>query len=483
MPANIVVLSIVIIYIVGTTFIGLWQSRKVKQAKDFGSTKLSVWQAGTFLAGLTLGGGATYGIAGDSVKYGFTYLVFFPMALLLGWWLTGIIFARRYYRSKGSTVPAILEDRFGKNTHLVSSISTMIYSVFIMVLELYALALIVRAIFPQMPMGYAALISLAVCVLSVSFSGILGASLTNQIHNVAIVFSLALSLFLLWRTVGGFSHAIALLTPNLLTISGPSMTPAIWSSATGLGLGVVGQLLMGKMSRLGGISVVSNVAASCKSEKHAMAAFGIAGISSGIPPIMAGMVGIFSAALIGPSIASLPSYSYIGLALVQISPVLAGILLAAFAAAILSAFGPGAIVMSNVLVDEIMVRAFSLSDQQKRKLYTLSIIVVSIFSAVYVAFGQMTDILPFLYLTAFPCTAPITVVILFGLFNKNTPGNYAFWSIVLGVSTALVWGLALGNPFKIPNIYLSFFIPLVIMSIGAIKYREKQGNLLVHKVV
>ena len=168
MSANIIVLTIVIVYIFGTTFIGLWQSRKVKQAKDFANSKLSVWKAGTFLAGLTLGGGATYGIAGDSVKFGFTYLVWYPLALLLGWWLTGLILARKYYRSEGKTVPALLEDRFGKNTHIASSISTMIYSVFIMVLELYALSLIARAIFPTMPVVYAVLISVAVCILSVS---------------------------------------------------------------------------------------------------------------------------------------------------------------------------------------------------------------------------------------------------------------------------------------------------------------------------
>lgn len=469
MTSNFIVLAIVIIYLTGTTLIGLWQSRRVSKANDFTNSKLSIWSAGTFLAGLTLGGGSTYGIAGDSVKYGFTYLVWFPISLLLGWWLTGFIFGRRYYRSKGYTVNVLLENRFGKKTHLASSISTMIYGVFLIILELYALALIIRAIFPEMTMLQAAIISLTVSVLSVSFSGIMGASLTNVIHSGTIVVALTLSLILLWNRVGGINQAISLIIPNLDKISGPNMTPAIWSSATGLGLGVVGQLLLGKMSRLGGISMVSNIAASCKSETHAILAFIIAGISSGLPTVMAGLVGICSAALIGPAIASLPSYSYIGLAMMQINPFVAGLLLAAFAAAIVAAFGPGAIIMSNVFVDEIIVRLFHVNDQQKRIMYTAVIVVVSLLSGIYVAFGQMKDILPFLYLTAFPCTAPITVVILFGMFNQNIKEGYAFWSIVLGVSTALVWGLVFDNPFDIPNIYISFFLPIMIMGLGAIK--------------
>jgi hypothetical protein len=36
----------------------------------------------------------------------------------------------------------------------------------------------------------------------------------------------------------------------------------------------------------------------------------------------------------------------------------------------------------------------------------------------------------------------------------------------------LIWGLILNNPFNIPNIYISFFLPLVIMLIGGIINRN-----------
>jgi solute:Na+ symporter, SSS family len=473
MPANLIVLTIVIIYLGGTTLIGLWQSRKVKEAKDFANSKLSVWRAGLFLAGMTLGGGATYGIAGDSVKYGLTYLICFPLSLILGWWLTGLAFARPYFRLNGLSVPAIMENRFGKNTHTATTICTMVYSIFVMVLEIYALALIVRSIFPDLPMINAVLISVTVSVLSVSFSGIMGASLVSLIYSGTIVIALSVSLFILWNTVGGFTQAVALITPNLKSISGLNIAPVVWVSATGLGLAIVGQIMLGKVSHLGGISIVSNAAASCKSESHAVLAFGIAGLGAGIPPFMAGLLGIFSAALIGPISSSLPSYSYIGLALMKISPYLAGLLLAAFAAAILSAFGPVAIGASNVFVDEILGRIIKLTDQQKRHFYTLTIFIISIMSAIYVALGKITDILPFLFLTAIPCMAPITVVMFFGLYNKRITKDYAIWAIIIGISSALIWGLILDEPFKIPNIYLSFFIPILIMSIGALKNRKR----------
>jgi Na+/proline symporter len=158
-------------------------------------------------------------------------------------------------------------------------------------------------------------------------------------------------------------------------------------------------------------------------------------------------------------------------------PFVAGLLLAAFTAAIVAAFAPGAIIMSNVLIDEILARIIKINDKQRRFLYTLIILVVSVLSGIYVGYGQMTDILPFLYLTAFPCTAPITVVILFGLFNQNVKEEYAFWSIVLGVSVALIWGLILDNPLGVPNIYISFLLPILIMGFGVLK------NLAVNSII
>ena len=91
---------------------GVWQARKVKTSRDFKFVKMSMWQAATFLVGLTLGGGSTYGIAGDSVKFGLTYLIWFPISVALGWWVSGLLFARPYYRLQGITLPTLLARRF-----------------------------------------------------------------------------------------------------------------------------------------------------------------------------------------------------------------------------------------------------------------------------------------------------------------------------------------------------------------------------------
>lgn len=465
---TLVPIIIVCAYLVITTLFGFWQSRNIKKVQDYTVSKMSAWRVATFLAGYTLGGGATYGVAGDTIKFGLTYLIWFPLSVALGWIITGLIFARPYYRLNGITVPTFLANRFDKPTQLASSVATLIYAIFIILLEIYTLAIIIVALFPNISMSAATAISVLISVISVSFSGILGASVTNLIHSVMIMVSFSSALIVLWQAVGGWDLAIERILVLLPDVASPGVDKAAWLSTIGMGWGVAGQLLLGKAGRLGGISVVSHVSASCKSEKEAMKAFLLAGIVSGIPPFLSCLVGIFSAAFLGGQFTDLPVYSAIGFSLSQLNPVIGGCLLAAVTAGILSAYGPTSVVLSSVFVEDILGLAIKLNDRQKRYLYPTITILVSVGCGLFVAFKGIQDILPFLYTTAFPCTVPITVVVAFGLNSRSVASNSAFWAITLGLISALLWGVAFNNPFGIPNMYIAYFVPILIMTIGLV---------------
>ncbi len=437
---------------------------------------MSLWQAATFLAGFTLGGGATYGVAGDTIKFGLTYLAWFPLSLAMGWWITGLVFARRYYRLGGITVPTLLEKRYDGRVRLICSLSTMVYAVFIILLEVYSLSIIVQTLAPGLTTLQATLISLAVSVTSVAFSGILGASATNLIHTGVITTTFTIALIVLWRHVGGWSAAINQVQAILPDIASPGVDGRVWLSVTGLGWGVCGQLLLGKAGRLGGISVVSHLSASCESESKARNAFWLAGFLSGVPPLLSSLLGVFTAAFLGTQMAGLPAYQSIGLAVEKINPALGAFLLAGVAAAILSAYGPTAVVLASVFVDDIVKKATPISEKTARGLYTGIIFLVSILSAIYVATVGIKDILPFLYSTAFPTTAPLTIVTFFALYTKKAGSRAAFWAVLLGVTVSLLWGLAFNNPFGIPNIYIAFLIPIVIMTFDVLRKSLAEGK-------
>jgi SSS family solute:Na+ symporter len=463
-----VTLAIFVSYLVVTILLGLWQARRVKSSRDFAITKMSVWRAATFLAGFTLGGASTYGIAGDTVKFGMTYLVWFPFSVAVGWWLTGLLFARPYYRMQGITLPTLLSGRFDSKTRLATSISTMLYALFVVLLEIYALATVIQAVMPGLGYEGAVAVSFLVSIGSVAFSGMLGSSAANQMHSGVMFVTFTLTLIVLWRTVGGLQVALDEVVVLLPQVAGQGIGRQTWLSVTGLGWGVIGQLILGKGGRLGGVSIVSNIAASCRSEKEAVRAFLLAGCVSGIPPFLAGLVGIFTAALLGPAISELPAYSSIGLAVIETSSVLAGFLLAAVAAAILSSFGPIAILLSTVLIEDLIKPVLAVSERQLRWLYPAVIIVIPLLCAVYVGTMGITDILPFVYKTAFPTMIPPTLVALFGIYSARANEKHALWAITLGVPTALAWGLIFNEPWGIHNIYISLLVPLVILGAGAL---------------
>ncbi len=460
-----IIIGIVGVYLVVTTLIGLWQSKKVGNAKELAISKLSPFQAATFLAGFTLGGASTYGLAGDTIKFGLTYLIWFPFSVALGWWVTGLLFAGPYFRMQGTTLPTILGGRFDQRTRFASMLSNMIYAIFVIVIELYTLAMVIRAVAPNLSMLQASIISLVACVVTVAFSGIMGASVTNMIHSLTMVVAFVLVFVVMYLVVGGWETAFKEMAVVLPSLNNENTNITSWLSPVGMGWGVVGQILLAKSGRLGGVSAVSNLAASCKSEKEAKRAFVWAGLISAIPPFMAAAVGIFTAAYLGERVLDMPVYSSIGYAVADFNPVLAGIFLAAVAAAILSTFNPLAVSFTSVFVEDIVKRIASPSHRVEKMLYPLSLIVVSTICTVYVVVVGIEHIMPFVFSTAFPCTIPNTLVALVGIHSKRTSPKAAFWAIILGVSISLFWGLVLDDPFGIPNIVVALIVPVLILGV------------------
>jgi len=471
MTSQIIILIIVSIYLLFTTLLGFIQSKKVKSSNDFVVTKISPFLAATYLAGFTLGGVSTYGVAGDTIEFGFTYLVWFPISMGLGWWLTGLLFARPYFQNKGITLPALIGKRFSERTRVASLVSLLIYSVFVIVVELYTLATIIKAISPQMSMMTAVLISSFVCIGTVAFSGILGASVTNLIHSVTMIVAFGLAYIAMKHIVGGWETAMNTIPHFLPQIAGENVNPGMWLSPIGMGWGVIGQIILAKTTRLGGISTVSYLAASCRSEKDARLAFWFAGIFSAIPPFLACSVGIFTAAYLGPRISEMPIYSAIGQAVNEVNPIIAGIFFSAVLAAVISTFSPLAISFAHIFVEDLLCKAITISEKSKRWIYPFFIVTTTAVCAWYVIVFGIENIMPFVFSTAFPCTIPNTIVLLYGLYFDNTSDLAAFLSIAFGVIVSLGWGLILHDPFNIPNIYLAFLIPLIIMSLDQLVFK------------
>jgi solute:Na+ symporter, SSS family len=470
---------IVAAYLVITSLYGIWLSKSMKGSGGYTKAKLTKWQAAAFLAGFTLGGAATYGFAGDTVQFGYTYLFWFPFSVLIGWVATALLFAKPYHRLGGLTVPSYLKQRFGKKTQLASSISMLFYAFFIVILEIYALAAVIQSLFPSINPTSAYILSLVVNCSSVAFSGLTGSSKTNLIHSATMFFAFIFSVFVLWNRVGGWNQAVVNVLSMQPAIIDPGINGVLWASIKGMGIGTIGQLMLGKIGRLGGVSTISNIAASCETEDDAQFAFLFGGIISVVPIFFAGLLGVLSAAQMGSGLEGMPIYISLGISLQEVSPILAGLLLAAVSAAIISSFGPLSLVFSTVLVEDILGRKKVLKEKTKRLLHPLMIVLVCILAIFYLRAYSMSNLLPFLYETAFPCTVPITLVTLFGLYSKKISKEASFWAIIISLPSSLAWTFILKNPLNIPSLMIAYLIPLFILITD--HFRKKPKEIIILK--
>ena len=92
-----------------------------------------------------------------------------------------------------------------------------------------------------------------------------------------------------------------------------------------------------------------------------------------------------------------------------------------------------------------------------------SLIVVASLCTVYVVTAGIEHVMPFVFMTAFPCTIPNTLVALVGIRGRRTSSQAAFWAVILGVAVSLFWGLVLDDPFGVPNIVIALVVPLLIL--------------------
>ena len=473
---NSITVIIMFIYVSCISLYGFWQGKHVKTAKSYTKIRLTKWQAATFLAGITLGGGSTYGLAGDSVKFGMTYIFWYPVSIFLGWFITGLIFAKPYFHLGGVTVPTLLSTRFGKKTQIASSIASLIYAYFTLTIEIYALAAIILSLIPTISLISAYIISLVINVSGVVFSGLEGSSKINFINAAVMLVAFTISVVVLWRIVGGWHNAINSVVELLPQVGGEGINASTWLSINGMGIGIAGQLILGKAGRLGGVSTTSNVAASCYSEREAKKAFFLGGIISGIPVALAGMLGVLTAAFSGNHLIDLPIYSALGYALQEISPVLSGFLLAAISAGIISTYGPIVLLFSNVIIEDLFVE--KIKKEKKRFLYPIVILLGSLLGVLFLVFFGVDDLLPFLYKTAFPCTVPITLIVAIGMFSKSFTEKAACLAIYISIPAALIWTFVFEDPFGIPNIYIPYIITMIIYGINVVKnkcYKTRNG--------
>ena len=203
--------------------------KKVKEADDYllaGRSLGPFMLAGT-LAAAEIGGGSTVGVAAKA--YG-------DWGLSAGWYVVcsgiGIFlvsFIAPYLRkAMATTIPEILERRYGTSAHLFATILSIIAGFIAGAVQIIATSTIISTI-TGMDLGKTIVLAGVIITIYTMLGGLVSVTATDIIHIVFITVGMAIAMPLIVKNAGGWENVKSLLPPGQL-----GLTKVGWKTIIGL---------------------------------------------------------------------------------------------------------------------------------------------------------------------------------------------------------------------------------------------------------
>jgi len=462
-----------VIYLVLMLGIGLYAYRRTQDLSDYilGGRNLGPLPSALSAGASDMSGWLLMGLPGYAMAAGFGSF-WLAGGLLVGTWLNWLLVAQRLrvysFRAENSlTLPAFFEKRFEDSGHglrVVSAIFILIFFLFYTSSGLVAGGKLFETVF-----GFQyeiAVIIGAVAVISYTmFGGFLAVSWTDVVQGLLMVGALLIVPLVAMGKIGGLSgtlSAIEAKNPELLNMfteaDGSSITLIGTLSLLGWGLGYFGQPHV--LARFKGI----------KSKDAVPSARRIAVLWTGVSMIGACLIGLVA---IGYLPDGLGDSETVFMVLVDaiFHPVVAGILLAAILAAIMSTADSQLLVSSSALAEDFYKALFNKEASQEKLVMVGRLAVVGIaIIATALAMDKDSKVLALVSYAWAGFGAAFGPALILSLYWKKMTKAGAYAGIIVGGVTVVVWKQLSGGWFDlyeiIPGILFSFIAILIVSKIS-----------------
>lgn len=180
-PVDYALLAIYFVFVLG---IGWLVKRSIKTSSDFFQAGRSIpaWIAGLAFISANLGAIEILGFAANGAQYGWASVHYYWIGAIPAMVFLGVVMMPFYYGSKIKSVPEYLKRRYNKPTHLVNAGSFALSTVLIAGVNLYSLAIVLRAL-----LGWSLPLAIVVAAVLV-LAYILVGGLTGAIYNEVMQF-------------------------------------------------------------------------------------------------------------------------------------------------------------------------------------------------------------------------------------------------------------------------------------------------------
>ena len=498
---DVIATTIIVVYLVGTTAAGIFMARRAKSSAGWavagGGMSTSMIAFG--IAGTRIGGGGTYGVAGNVISGGVWNLWWYGINTFLALAITGLFFGVFFRRLKLHTVGELFTIRFGnRRCQWLTSFCVQTEYALVNLIEAYVIGIILSTLTPLNIFG-GVMVAAVVFATYVSLGGLWGTAVTNLIHCTVVLLGLATVGVMGIGQLGGWSEVTASISEHL-AVAGQS--EETWWAFVGKGWLPVLGMFFAVTVHTPAASIYTNYSTAAKTERHIAPAFLLAGLIGAMMPLLAGLIGILTTARYGLD-AGLSGYRNLTTLAPEISPVVGGIALAAVLAAVISSGGPILLSSATMFVRDWLPFTRNYTSDQQLKAYRITTTIYAFLAAIaawLVATYTHVSILDLL-LFGFAMVVPPGIAVGYLIYWRRTTEKGAYWGMAAGYAAGLIWfalikvalatgfaapegaglvrrvlvyGLTVGGEGIDPS-YLTFFIPLLVVPI--VSLMTSQGKV------
>lgn len=471
---QITALVIILLYMVATVCLGLFVSarKKAKAGKqsneDFlmaGKSLGPVVLAGTLFAANT-GGASTTGVATNVLNQGLS-AAWYVIAAGIGFVLVSFI-APYFRRSSSSTVPEIINKRYGKASHIFTAATSIIALFFATGAQIIATASIINVV-TGLSFNIAAIVTTIIVIAYTMVGGFQSVTAANMMHVLFITIGMTIAMVVMLGNseVGGLSTLLD--RANAFTYADGEPANLLSMAKVGIPT-IIGYVAMYSMTFPTGQEIVQTFC-SAKDGKSAKLGSIIAGLLSAAYAIVPAIIGLMAYVCIDGFAANGPQKNALAEATITFAPpIVAGLVLAAIVAATMSSASGNMIGTATMFTNDVFRPYINKGEKDDAKEVWISRIVMVVVGLIGLAIALTASNIISVMMTCFTLrSAGPFAAFICGLFYKNVTKRAGFLSILTGTVVAAIWIYGLGTPWglsaMVPGGIVAFIVIFVVSAI------------------
>ncbi|MBV4416441.1 sodium:solute symporter family protein [Clostridium tyrobutyricum] len=435
---------ILVVYMLINLAIGFYSGKKIKNSSDYllAGRNIGVLLTAGTLAATEVGGGSTVGVAAKA--YG-------SWGLSAGWYVTaagiGVILvsfiAPMLRRSMATTMPEIIERRFGNSSHIIALILSLSANIALAGVQITASATII-SVLTGLSTNWGILLSGIVLVFYTMIGGMWSVTLTDIVHAIVLLAGFTIAVPFAIHNAGGWNHVVGALPQGQL-----GFTKVGWKT-------IIGLIIMYFMTFSTGQECVQRLFAA-KDEKTAVKGSMLCGILMALYSFIPAILGLVALAVF-PHIN--PNNAIATVSTNLIPHLIAGLVMAAVISATLSSGSGDLLGASTVFVKDIYQHYINpkVSDEHLMHYSKTAVLVFGIIAICISLFSK--QIIPMLVFAFTMRSAGPFAAFIFGLTWKNVTKHAGILSIILG-SIAGFWWQYLNEPFGIMAVIVGSVVSVI----------------------